>query len=49
MVSEPAAIDPAAAAERVVALATAAGADEAEALVSVDHARLTRFANSEIH
>jgi PmbA protein len=49
VVSEPAAIDPAVAAERVVGLATAAGADEAEALVSVDHARLTRFANSEIH
>jgi predicted Zn-dependent protease len=49
VVSEPEAIDPAAAAERVVGLATAAGADEAEALVSVDHARLTRFANSEIH
>jgi predicted Zn-dependent protease len=49
VVSEPEAIDPAAAAERVVGFATAAGADEAEALVSVDHARLTRFANSEIH
>ena len=36
-------------AERVVALATAAGATEAEALVTADDARLTRFANSEIH
>lgn len=36
-------------AERVVALATAAGATEAEALVTAADARLTRFANSEIH
>ena len=36
-------------AERVVALATAAGATEAEALVTSEDAQLTRFANSEIH
>ena len=36
-------------AERAVALATAAGATEAEALVSAADAQLTRFANSEIH
>ncbi|HEX7472256.1 MAG TPA: TldD/PmbA family protein, partial [Candidatus Limnocylindrales bacterium] len=36
-------------AERAVALATAAGASEAEALVTAADARLTRFANSEIH
>lgn len=36
-------------ADRVVAYAEAAGASEAEALVSADDARLTRFANSEIH
>jgi PmbA protein len=36
-------------AERVVALAKAAGATEAEALVTAADARLTRFANSEIH
>ena len=36
-------------AERAVSLATAAGATEAEALVSADAAQLTRFANSEIH
>ena len=36
-------------AERVIALATAAGATEAEALVTSDDAQLTRFANSEIH
>jgi len=36
-------------AERAVALAEAAGATEAEALVGADDARLTRFANSEIH
>ena len=40
---------PLATAERAVALATAAGASEAEAVVSVDRAQLTRFANSEIH
>jgi predicted Zn-dependent protease len=36
-------------AERAVAFAEAAGATEAEALVGADDARLTRFANSEIH
>jgi len=36
-------------AERAVALAEAAGASEAEALVSAEQAQLTRFANSEIH
>jgi predicted Zn-dependent protease len=36
-------------AERAVALASAAGASEAEALVSDERAQLTRFANSEIH
>jgi PmbA protein len=36
-------------AERVLASAEAAGATEAEALVTADDARLTRFANSEIH
>ena len=36
-------------AQRAVSLATAAGASEAEALVSADAAQLTRFANSEIH
>ena len=36
-------------AERAVALATAAGATEAEALVTAADAHLTRFANSEIH
>ena len=36
-------------AERLVGHAVAAGASEAEALVSADDARLTRFANSEIH
>jgi PmbA protein len=41
--------EPLVVAERAVALAQAAGADEAEALVSADEARLTRFANSEIH
>src|SRR5262249_36227752 len=43
------AIDPLAIAERAVALSSAAGASEAEALVSIETARLTRFANSEIH
>jgi predicted Zn-dependent protease len=38
-----------AAAQRAVAGAVRAGATEAEALVSADEARLTRFANSEIH
>ena len=46
---EGAAIDPLAAAERAVALATAAGATEAEGVASVEAAQLTRFANSEIH
>ena len=36
-------------AERAVQLARAAGATEAEALVSDERAQLTRFANSEIH
>ncbi len=36
-------------AERVLAYAEAAGATEAEALVTAEDARLTRFANSEIH
>jgi predicted Zn-dependent protease len=36
-------------AQRAVALASAAGASEAEALVSDERAQLTRFANSEIH
>jgi predicted Zn-dependent protease len=36
-------------AERAVALATAAGATEAEALITAADAHLTRFANSEIH
>ena len=36
-------------ADRAVALAAAAGADEVEAVVSVERAQLTRFANSEIH
>ena len=42
-------LDPLDVAERVVGLAEAAGADEVEAVVSADEARLTRFANSEIH
>ena len=42
-------LDTLAAAERVVAMATRAGATEAEALVSDERAQLTRFANSEIH
>ena len=49
MVSEDGAIDPLSIAERVAALAAEAGAGEVEALVSVDRAQLTRFANSEIH
>src|SRR5215212_5470485 len=36
-------------ADRAVALAAAAGAHEVEAVVSVERAQLTRFANSEIH
>ena len=36
-------------AERALASAQAAGATEAEAVVSAEDARLTRFANSEIH
>jgi predicted Zn-dependent protease len=42
-------LDTLAIAERAVALATAAGATEVEALVSDERAQLTRFANSEIH
>jgi PmbA protein len=42
-------LDTLAIADRAVALATAAGATEAEALVSDERAQLTRFANSEIH
>ena len=42
-------VDPLVSAERALALAEAAGADEVEAVVSADEARLTRFANSEIH
>jgi predicted Zn-dependent protease len=42
-------IDTLAIAERAIALAQAAGATEAEALVSDERAQLTRFANSEIH
>jgi predicted Zn-dependent protease len=42
-------LDPLVAAERAIALGEAAGADEVEAVVSADEARLTRFANSEIH
>ena len=48
MTDEPS-IDPLKVAERAASLATAAGATEAEALVSADRAQLTRFANSEIH
>src|SRR5438034_10217202 len=36
-------------ARRAVSLAIAAGATEAEALVTAEDAQLTRFANSEIH
>jgi predicted Zn-dependent protease len=36
-------------AEEAVRLATAEGATQAEALVTAEHAALTRFANSEIH
>jgi len=39
-------LDPLDVAERAVGLAEAAGADEVEAVVSADEARLTRFANS---
>jgi predicted Zn-dependent protease len=49
MVSAESRIDPLAVADRAVALAAAAGAGEAEALVSAEAAQLTRFANSEIH
>jgi PmbA protein len=45
----PAPLDTLAIADRIVALAQAAGAGEAEALVSDERAQLTRFANSEIH
>jgi predicted Zn-dependent protease len=48
-VSEAPSIDPLAVAERAIALAAAAGATEAEGLVSAERAQLTRFANSEIH
>jgi PmbA protein len=41
--------DPLLIGERAIDLAEAAGADEVEAVVSADEARLTRFANSEIH
>ncbi len=47
--TEVAAIDGLAVAQRVIRLARSAGATEAEALVSLEQARLTRFANSEIH
>jgi predicted Zn-dependent protease len=40
---------PLADAQRAVRLALDAGATEAEAIVSIEHAQLTRFANSEIH
>jgi PmbA protein len=43
------AADALALAERALALATKAGATEAEALVMAEDAQLTRFANSEIH
>ena len=49
MVTEIPPIDTLAVAERAIALAGAAGASEAEALVSAERAQLTRFANSEIH
>jgi PmbA protein len=49
VVTESATVDTLQVAERAVALATAAGASEAEAVVSSDQAQLTRFANSEIH
>jgi PmbA protein len=42
-------LDTLAIADRAIALARAAGATEAEALVSAEQAQLTRFANSEIH
>ena len=42
-------IETLAVAERAIAFAEAAGATEAEALVSDERAQLTRFANSEIH
>jgi predicted Zn-dependent protease len=42
-------VGPLSIADRAVVLASAAGADEAEAVVSVERAQLTRFANSEIH
>jgi len=42
-------LDPLAAAVRAITLAEAGGANEVEAVVSADEARLTRFANSEIH
>jgi predicted Zn-dependent protease len=48
-VSDDGAADVLAVAERAIAHATAAGASEAEAVVSDERAQLTRFANSEIH
>ena len=42
-------LDVLATAQRALGLAEAAGADEVEAVISSDEARLTRFANSEIH
>ncbi len=47
--SETATLDPLAIADRAVALASVAGGTEVEALVTAGQARLTRFANSEIH
>ncbi|MFL5642939.1 MAG: TldD/PmbA family protein [Chloroflexota bacterium] len=41
--------DPLSIADRAVALASAAGADDVEAVVSIERAQLTRYANSEIH
>src|SRR4051794_32230717 len=48
-VSDASTVDALATAQRAISLATAAGAGESEAVVSVDRAQLTRFANSEIH
>jgi predicted Zn-dependent protease len=49
MTGDGAPIETLAVAERAIAFAEAAGATEAEALVSDERAQLTRFANSEIH
>jgi len=49
MTSDGAPAETLAVAERAIAFAEAAGATEAEALVSDERAQLTRFANSEIH